>query len=48
MFLINYNSSFTSSVLLFGLSLISEASDLGAEAGFWILKGIEACFLRNL
>ena len=53
---ITYNSSFKSVLLLLSLSLESEdlvsgveaGSSLGAETGFWILKGIEACFLRNL
>lgn len=58
LFQASYNSSFTSlSLLLSWLSLISEDSAfgsevgfsvLGADVGFWILKGIEAFFLRNL
>ena len=45
----HHNSSFKSlGLLLSSLSLASEPSAFEAEAGFWSLKGIDACFFRNL
>lgn len=43
-----HSSSFTLLVELLMSSLALESPEAGEDTGFWSLKGIDACFLRNL